>query len=67
MTNRAISLMPRRSEDDQFGSVAPAKQEHFNRCNGCRYTFKRKEAIIDMRDFREHKANCPKLQALSRP
>src|SRR5438132_3236943 len=41
-------------------AVPPAKPEHFAKCNACRYAFQRREAQIDMRDFRRHKAECPK-------
>jgi hypothetical protein len=43
-----------------FDRIAPAKAEHFERCNACRYTFRKRGNQIDHADFRSHKESCPK-------
>lgn len=50
---------------NRYDSYTPAARPHdFERCNACRYPFAKLEAIIDMKDFHQHKEHCPKALKL---
>lgn len=55
MNHEARPHMPLQVEASDFANIKPAKPADFERCNTCRYVFAKREATIDMNDFRRHK------------
>jgi len=53
-----FKLRGERAQPSEAQRELSASPEDFTHCNGCPYIFKKREAQIDMRDFREHKQHC---------